>query len=227
MGKAIVVFGAGGRAGRAVVDEARRRGHRVTAVVRDPARYPGLGDGDGGTRVCAGDVTDPVSVAALAAGHDAAVHAAAVYGEGTDPDAFFPAAANALAEGLRTARVPRLVAVGLATLLPGADGVRGVDAASFPVQHRPFSLAHGSGLEALRSRDEQAGLDWVWVAPAGDFDHAAGRVGRYVLRPHADTSARISYADFAIALVDQIDPPAGLEPHHRTLMAVAQDGAGH
>ncbi|HEX2312530.1 MAG TPA: NAD(P)H-binding protein, partial [Thermomonospora sp.] len=41
MGK-IIVFGAGGRAGRAAVAEAVRRGHEVTAVVRDPARHPDL-----------------------------------------------------------------------------------------------------------------------------------------------------------------------------------------
>ncbi|MEU8250038.1 NmrA family NAD(P)-binding protein [Nonomuraea sp. NPDC048916] len=35
----ITIFGAGGRAGRQVVAEARRRGHQVTAVVRDPARH--------------------------------------------------------------------------------------------------------------------------------------------------------------------------------------------
>ena len=41
MGK-IVIFGAGGRAGRAAVAEAGRRGHRVTAVVRDPGKYADL-----------------------------------------------------------------------------------------------------------------------------------------------------------------------------------------
>ncbi|WP_436761968.1 hypothetical protein [Streptosporangium sp. V21-05] len=41
----IVVFGAGGRAGRASVAGARGRGHHVTAVVRDPARYGDLDHG--------------------------------------------------------------------------------------------------------------------------------------------------------------------------------------
>ncbi|MFD6812102.1 NAD(P)H-binding protein, partial [Streptomyces anthocyanicus] len=72
-GKKIIVFGAGGRVGRAAVAEAVARGHRVTAVVRDPARHPGLEAP--GVTVVRGDVTDPESVAALAAGHDAALHA--------------------------------------------------------------------------------------------------------------------------------------------------------
>jgi uncharacterized protein len=57
----IVVFGAGGRAGRAAVGEARRRGHQVTAVVRDPAEHGDLTID--GMHLVAGDVTDANSVA--------------------------------------------------------------------------------------------------------------------------------------------------------------------
>src|ERR1700730_3425152 len=67
----IVIFGAGGRAGRQAVAEAHRRGHEVTAVVRDPSRHCGLADG--GVRVAAGDVTDMARVHALSAGHRAAL----------------------------------------------------------------------------------------------------------------------------------------------------------
>jgi hypothetical protein len=42
----IVVYGAGGRAGRRAVAEARLRGHEVVAVVRDPAKHAAVaGDG--------------------------------------------------------------------------------------------------------------------------------------------------------------------------------------
>jgi hypothetical protein len=184
---------------------------------------------DDGVEVLAGDVTDRASVAALAAGHDAAIHAAAVYGEGTDPDAFFTAAAHALVEGLRSAGVPRLVAIGLSTLVPGADGVRPADAASLPAEYRPFSRAHARGLDILRTQSEgkavadARALDWAWLAPAGDFDHEGGRAGRYAIRPHGDPSARISYADFAIALLDEIDAPVGTSFHRHMQVAIAQD----
>ncbi|NUS10090.1 MAG: NAD(P)H-binding protein [Streptomyces sp.] len=207
-----VVFGAGGRAGRQVVAEARWRGHRVTAVVRDPARHPGLADG--GVRVAGGDVTDAADVAALAAGHDAAISTAAVYGEGTDPGAFFPAAARALAAGLGRAGVPRLVTAGLASLLPGPDGTRLLDSPGFPAAFRPFCLAHAAGLDALRA--EGAALDWLCVSPAGDFDHEGPRTGRYEVRPHGDLAARVSYPDFALALLDESETPH----HHRTHLAV-------
>ncbi|XHU04487.1 NAD(P)H-binding protein [Amycolatopsis sp. WGS_07] len=203
----IVIFGAGGRAGRQAAAEARRRGHEVTAVVRDPSRYRDLAD------VVAGDVTDAADVAALAAGHDAAINAAAVYGEGTDPDAFFTGAARALITGLRQSGVDRLVAVGLSALLRAADGTPVLD--SLPAEFRPFCLAHAAGLEVLRA--EGAGLDWVYVSPVGDFDHDGERTGRYEIGGHGDLSAKISYADFAVALLDEVENPR----HRRVHLAVA------
>jgi putative NADH-flavin reductase len=209
----IVIFGAGGRAGRHAVAEARRRGHEVTAVIRDLSRHSDLADG--GARVAAGDITSAPVIAALAAGHDAAINAAAVYGAGTDPGTFFPGAARALVNGLRQAGVDRLVAVGLSTLLPGPDGGRLLDAPGFPAQFRPFCLAHAAGLEALRS--EGGALDWVYVSPAGDFDHDGGRTGHYGIRDQGDAEARISYADFALVLLDEAETPR----HHHTHLAVS------
>jgi uncharacterized protein len=88
----------------------------------------------GAVRVATGDVTSVPDIIALAAGQDAAIHAAAVYGEGTDPASFFPGAAPALAVGLPQAGVGRLVAVGLAALLPGPDGIPLLDAGYEPQQ---------------------------------------------------------------------------------------------
>ncbi|MGW6054373.1 NAD(P)-dependent oxidoreductase [Streptomyces sp. NPDC055189] len=208
----IIVFGAGGRAGRSAVAEASGRGHQVTAVVRDPARHGGLADS--GAKVVAGDVTDAVDVAALAKGHDAAVSAAAVYGEGTDPDAFFTSAAHALVRGLGQAAVGRLVLVGLSALLPGPNGTRLMDVPDFPVQFRPFCLAHAAGLEVLRT--EGGALDWLYVSPAGDFDHGGERRGGYGRREFGDMAERISYDDFAVALLDEIEAPR----HRRSHLAV-------
>lgn len=208
----IVVFGAGGRAGRQAVAEARRRGHQVTAVVRDPARYRDLASD--GVRLTAGDVTDPGSVAAAAAGHDAAISAAAVYGPGTDPDAFFDGAARALLAGLADAGAGRLVVVGLSAILTDGAGVRLMDAPGFPADFRPFCLAHGAGLAILRTAP--AGIDWLYASPAGDFDHDGSRSGRYGIGDHGDAADRISYADFAVALLDEIDTPR----HHATHLIV-------
>ncbi|GAA3739201.1 NAD(P)-dependent oxidoreductase [Plantactinospora mayteni] len=195
----IVVFGAGGRGGRAAVDEARRRGHQVTAVVRDPDRHPDLGSD--GVRLVAGDVTEAADVARIAAGHQAAI--SSVYDPGTAPDVFFTAAARALLAGLPRAGVPRLVVVGLASVLETADGTPLMDTAGYPQEYRSFSLGHAAGMAVLRA---ESGLDWVVLSPAGDFDHGGARTGRY-RTASAEAGSRISYADFAIALLDEIDRP--------------------
>ncbi|AUH43801.1 NAD(P)-dependent oxidoreductase [Streptomyces sp. CMB-StM0423] len=211
----IVVYGAGGRAGRRAVAEARRRGHEVVAVVRDPAKHAGVA-GEG-VRLMAGDAADVEAVAATAAGSTAAISAAAVYGEGTDPDAFFRGSAKALVAGLGRAEVPRLVLVGLASLLPDATGRRMLDDPAFPAEFRPFCEAHAAGLDILRTAPQE--LDWLYVSPAGDFDHDAGRTEHgYRVHPHGDAGARISYPDFAVALLDEAESPR----HSRTHLAVTE-----
>jgi putative NADH-flavin reductase len=196
----ILVIGAGGRAGRAAVAEARGRGHEVVGV----ARTPGAG-------LVAGDVTDAARVAELAAERDAVI--AGVYDGGGDPGEFFPRAARALVDGLTKAGVARLVWVGLASILPTADGTLLMDTAGYPNEYRSFFLAHQAALDIFA----ESSLDWVSIAPAGDFNHPdPSRTGSYRVAP-ADASELISYADLAIALVDEADQPA----HHREAIGVA------
>ncbi|MFI6584123.1 NAD(P)-dependent oxidoreductase [Embleya sp. NPDC050493] len=208
----IIVFGAGGRTGRTAVAEALRRGHRVTAVVRDPAKYPDLAGPD--VRVLAGDVTDADAVAELAAGHDAAI--AAVFDPAAMLGDFFARAVRALLDGLARAGVGRLVWVGLASVLPTATGEPLMDAAGYPQEYRAFFLAHAEGNAALRAAgvsgapgvgDASGAVpEWVVLSPAGDFDHEGVRTGYYRPAPGAAES-RVSYPDFAIALLDEIDAP--------------------
>lgn len=239
----IVIFGAGGRAGRHAVTEAVARGHHVTAVVRDPARHqdllsptpaslavegrrPGGGEhtaggtaaAGGGVTLVAGDVTDAGSVAAVAAGHDAAISVAARLDV---PSAeFYVAAARALVEGLARAGVGRLVLAGIGTTLEAAPGVMVHDTPGFPEEARAFSLGHAAELEVLRAAG--TGVDWVVLAPPPVFlDDDAPRTGRYrlgggqVLPASGETT--FPYADFAVALVDEAQAPT----RHRTLAAVA------
>ena len=61
----IIVFGAGGRAGRQIVSEAARDGHAVTAVVRDPSKHEDLAHEN--ITLVEGDVTQTTDVATLCA----------------------------------------------------------------------------------------------------------------------------------------------------------------
>lgn len=192
----IIVFGASGRVGRAVVAEARTRGHEVTAA--------GRGDGD---------VTSAADVARLAAGHDAAV--AAVYDMAAAPGEFFPAAARALAAGLSGAGVRRLVSVGLASVLPTRSGSPLMDTPGYPQEWREFYAGHGAGTEALRAA-APAGLDWAVLSPSGDFapqgEPGAAPGGGYAFAP-ADAGARIPHADFARAVLDELLAPTVHRTH--------------
>ena len=195
----ILVIGARGRAGQAAVAEARRRGHEVTAAGRTAGAVDAVGD-----------VTDAGRIAELAAGYDAVV--GAVYDGGSDPAVFFPAAARALVAGLDKAGVDRLIWVGLASILPTADGSLLMDTAGYPQEYRSMYLAHQAALDTFQAST----LDWVSVAPAGDFYHAdPRRTGSYRVGP-GDASALISYADLAVAVVDEVDQPA----HHRAAIGV-------
>ncbi|TNC41320.1 NAD(P)-dependent oxidoreductase [Mumia zhuanghuii] len=206
MGKVMIV-GAGGRAGRAATTEAVRRGHAVTAVVRDPSRCDDLA-GPGVTLVV-GDVTDAAALATVAAGHDAVI--AAVYdSSSTAPREFFLDTARALTAGLGSAGVTRLVWVGLASLLPTSDGTALMDTDGYPNEHRGFYLAHAAATDVFASAGSD--LDWVAVSPAGDFDHGGTSAGGYAVAP-ADADSRITYADFALALLDEAETPRTSRTH--------------
>lgn len=215
----ILIFGAGGRAGQRIVAEASSRGRQVTAVVRDPSRY--AGPTGAAVTVVAGDVTSVESVAALAPGHDAAVNAAARLDVG--PEEFYVAATRALLDGLGRADVGRLVAVGIGSVLEVSPGTPLYDTPGFPEPGRAFSLGHAAELALLRSADTS--IDWVVLAPPPTLlDQEAARSGRYrfggnQVLPAAEGSAPLSYADLAVAIVDEIDTPS----RHRALVAVAPE----
>ncbi|MEV0447417.1 NAD(P)H-binding protein [Streptomyces sp. NPDC050600] len=198
---------------RAAVAEAAARGHRVTAVVRDPAKHRDL-DGDRVT-VVRGDATDAESVAALAAGHDAALNAAARLD--VPSEEFFTAAARALVTGLTAAGVERLLTLGIATTLETAPGPRLMDAPDFPAAWRAFAQGHVAEFALLTA--EAGALDWLMVVPTLDLDPEAERTGSYrtAVGTVLDGPGRIAHADLALALLDEIEHPR----HSRTQLAVS------
>ena len=81
------------------------------------------------------------------------------------------------------------------------------DGADFPAMFLPLANAQGEELEALRRRDD---VRWTFISPAGDFQADGERTGKYLLAGEELTlNARgesiISYADYAIAMVDEIE----------------------
>ncbi|WP_410812624.1 NAD(P)-dependent oxidoreductase [Micromonospora sp. 067-2] len=219
----IAIFGAGGRAGRAITAEARDRGHRVTAVVRDPRRHGDIAAD--GVSVVRGDVRDPQATSTISDGHEAVVSAVtpasgpeALADLGHLDEQFFVHGVDALLDGLAHAGVNRLIVIGLFANLQDEHGRLVLDDhASFPSHLRPFALSHTAGLERLRAADTT--VDWLMLTPPAVLSAAAPRTGRY--RTGGDTvpssgPASLSYADLAVAVLDEIEAPR----HHRTRISV-------
>ncbi|MEE6263327.1 NAD(P)-dependent oxidoreductase [Plantactinospora sonchi] len=217
----IVVFGAGGRAGRAVTAEARERGYRVTAVVRDTDRHADLVSP--GVVLRSGDVRDAETVYDNADGHDAVV-CAVTPASGPEEfanldrfdQAYFVDVVDALLTGMTRAGVPRLVFVGLfANLLDGRGRPVYDNPDVFPPELRPYALAHTAGLDRLRAA--RTGVDWLVLTPPALLDPTGPRTGRY--RFGGETAAgpaTLSYADLAVAVLDEIGSPT----RHRTRVSV-------
>ncbi|WP_354639265.1 NAD(P)-dependent oxidoreductase [Kitasatospora camelliae] len=195
----IAVIGANGNIGRCIVTEALSRGHEVLAVVRDPDRYQGLA-----IAVVPGDVLDPEDVARVAAGQDVLVSAVGG-GDGPGRGRLIEPAAHALVAGLRElgAEAPRLIVVG-----GSGSGGTGVPAAE------PGARVGSAHRAALAYYATVCDLSWTVLSPAAALQPGE-RTGHY--RTDSDTTPapesapadpdRISIADYAVALLDEIENP--------------------
>ena len=81
------------------------------------------------------------------------------------------------------------------------------DRESFPDAFKPLANMQGAALEDLRKRND---VKWTFLSPAGDFVADGERTGRYLLGGeeyfvNAKGESRISYADYAIAMIDEIE----------------------
>lgn len=123
-----------------------------------------------------------------------------------------------------SSRGHRVIGVGGGSLLD-AHGTRFVDAPGFPEALRPEMLGQAAALDYYRTISD---VDWVYMSPPpGNFEPGI-RTGRYCIggdHPVVDAKGRfgISYEDYAVALVDEIDHPR----HHRERFTVGSVGEGH
>ncbi|GAA3125658.1 NAD(P)-dependent oxidoreductase [Streptomyces rectiviolaceus] len=211
----ITVFGAAGNVGSRVVTEALTRGHEVTAVVRDPARFPTLHPA---ATHRTGDAGVPEHVAELSAGQDLVVNA-------TRPapgrEAEHAAISRALLAGLARINGVRLLIVGGAGSLtvPGKEGVLAIDDPTYvPTAWRHIALASNAQFDAVRTADTS--VDWTYVSPSALLEPGvrtgAYRLGADELIVDAEGKSAISMEDLAVALLDEAERPK----HHRTRFTV-------
>lgn len=195
----IALFGATGMIGARIAAEAARRGHQVSALVRQPERVAAVPN----VHAEKADLLDAANVAAAVRGHDVVASAYAPPMNQLDD---LQTATRALVQGTRAAGVARLVVVGGAGSLEVAPGVQLVDTEGFPDAYKPIALAHRVALNAYRAATD---LDWTFFAPAaliapgertGTF-----RTGASTLIADAQGGSRISAEDYAVAFVDELE----------------------
>ena len=210
MSKEVLLIGATGFVGSAILNELLSRGHKVTAVVRDPAKL----EGKAGVTAVKEDVANVDAIAALAKGKDAVISA---YNPGwTNPDIAtlitenYPRILNAA----KQSGVGRLLIVGGAGTLFCAPGLRVVDSGAIPEEImggvRPLGDFY---LNTLMNENE---IDWVFFSPAGAFDENGQRTGEFRLGKDdlivdAEGNSHISVQDYAVAMVDELEQ----ENHHK------------
>ena len=193
----IAIAGASGQAGSRLTAELARRGHAVTAIARNPEKIATLP----GVTAVKGDVNDQGALTALWAGHDAAI--SSVHFTVSDPVKLIGAA--------KASGVGRYLVVGGAGSLEVAPGVRLVTTPNFPAQYKAEASKGAEFLDLLR---QERDLNWTFLSPSALF--VAGertgkfRLGTDQLLADANGKSWISFADYAIALADEIERPAYL-----------------
>ena len=191
----LAVIGANGKAGKLIVKEAVNRGLDETAVVR----------GDNTTvaqEVLKKDLFD--LTAADLKGFDVVIDAFGAWTEETLPQ--HSTSLKHLCDILSGTDTRLIVVGGAGSLYVNPEHTVCVaDGPDFPDVFKPLAAAMAKALGELRARKD---VKWTYISPAGDFRADGARTGKYILGGEELTlnskgESMISYADYAIAMVDE------------------------
>ena len=190
----IAIIGATGRAGSQLLEEALRRGHSVTAIARDTSKIA-QHDGVVSKNV---DALDAAALQAAVAGHDVVISAAH----------FASLPASAVVGPVKEAGVKRLLVVGGAGSLLLPDGTRVIDSQGFPAAYKAEASA---GAEFLENLSQEKQLDWTFLSPSAEFVEGERtgkfRIGKDDLLVSSAGRSWITFADYAIAMLDEVEAP--------------------
>lgn len=197
MAKKIAVVAANGKAGQLIVREAVERGNDVTAFVRSENRTVA-------ENVVVKDIMDLTPKDLV--GFDAVVDAFGAWTPETLPQHSTTLAH--LCDILSGTGTRLLVVGGAGSLYVNPEHTMTVsETPDFPEMFKPLASAMAKALSDLRERDD---VRWTYISPAGDFQAEGERTGEYILAGEELTlndrsESIISYADYAIAMVDEIE----------------------
>lgn len=191
----IAVVCANGKAGRCIVKEALDRGLEVTAIVR--------GDSQSAAKEVVKKDLYELTAADLK-GFDVVVDAFGAWTEETLP--LHSTSLKHLCDILSGTQTRLLVVGGAGSLYVNREHTACVaDGPDFPDAFKPLAAAMAKALGQLRERED---VRWTYISPAADFRAEGARTGRYILGGEELTlnskgESVVSYADYAIALVDE------------------------
>lgn len=196
----IAVIGATGKAGSRILQEAKERGHEVAAIVRDASKLTSKD-----IPVVEKDVFALTAVDVKA--FDVIVNA---FGAPPGQEHLHVEAGNVLIEALKGAPETRLIVVGGAGSLyvDEAKTTRLVDTPDFPAIYYPTASNQAKNLDILQSTEN---IKWTFISPSAIF--ALGkrtgsyRSGKDQLLVNSAGKSYVSYEDFAVAVVDEIENP--------------------
>lgn len=200
----IVLVGASGRGGSCILRELVARRHNVTAVARDIDKLVASAE----VAVRQADASNGPAMIEIFRGSDAVI--TAVPFRSTDM--------RTLLQSAKTAGVPRLLVMGGAASLQLEDGTKLIDSPDFPPEYGPEARAAMAFLDDLKAEKE---IDWIFLSPAALIEHG-DRTGRFRiggdrLLTDANGASRITFEDYAIAMVDELERHA----HFRQRFSVA------
>ncbi len=196
----IGIIGATGKAGSLIAEEALNRGHEVTAIVRDASKVK-----NSKLNVVEKEVT--ALTTEDISGLDVLVNAF-----GTPNAEQHVPVGRHLIEILKDAGNTRLIVVGGAGSLYVDDTLttRLIDTPDFPEQYKPTASKQGENLQDLK---QSSGIQWTFVSPGAFFDPNGPHTGSYTLAGekltvNSEGNSYSSYADYAIAIVDEAEKAA-------------------
>lgn len=213
--KKLVIIGASGYVGSALLQEALRRGYEVKAIVRHPEKITVK---DQKLQIVQGDISSEEAVSQFVKGADAVISA---YNPGwQNPDIYEETLRNYpfIINGCKKAGIKRLQIVGGAGSLFIAPGLRLMDSGEVPEKLLPGIKALAEVL--FRFLLPEKSIDWVFLSPSASLEPGQRtgkyRTGKDDLLTNEKGESKISVEDYAVAMLDELDHPR----HHQERFTV-------
>lgn len=211
--KKVVLIGASGFVGNAILNELLERGHKVTAIVRNPQKITVKNER---LSVVALDVEETEKLAEACKGYDAVISA---YNPGWGNPNMYEDTLRVypkILEAVKASGVKRFLIVGGAGSLFIKPGLRLMDTGTLPEAWLPGVKSMAKFY--LETLTHETGIDWVFFSPAANLGNLQPgvrtgkfRLGKDDLIVDEKGESFISVEDYAMAMVDELEK----EAHHQ------------